>query len=311
MILLAGDGSDPASCSYEEQDQHPDQYSDPDGPAIVSLDALFPSGVTAWQVVLALLCILVGWLLSRFARKGVLKLTKRTPGISDSVAQLAARFTQYALILVGIGVGLAFLGANVQPLLAITAIAVVVLILVLRGVADNFAAGVLIQSRQSVKIGEEICVDGPDGPILGIVQELNGRAVILTTVDGRTVHVPNAALLTGVLVNDSRHGSRRSAVSVRIDRSGAHRLDEVIDILSRTAGEVDGVHAREHPGVAVASVSPTRWVLTLRIWHHPLHGATVLSDTVRGVAEALEAAGVPAVVTPEQGPPPLVAPEPF
>lgn len=277
----------------------------------MNLDALFPSGVTVWQVVLALLCILIGWLLSRFARKGVLKLTKRTPGISDSVAQLAARFTQYALILVGIGVGLAFLGANVQPLLAITAIAVVVLILVLRGVADNFAAGVLIQSRQSVKIGEEICVEGPDGTILGVVQELNGRAVILSTVDGRTVHVPNATLLTGVLVNDSRHGSRRSALTVRVDRSGKHGLDEVIDVLRSAAGDVDGVHAREHPAVSVTSVSPTRWMLTLQVWHHPLHGAAVLSDTVRAVADALESAGVPAVVAREQGAPPLITPEPF
>ncbi|MFK0241141.1 mechanosensitive ion channel family protein [Microbacterium sp. NPDC090281] len=278
---------------------------------IVTLDALFPDGLSPWQIVLAVLSILIGWLLSRFARKGVLKLTKRTPGISDSVAQLAARFTQYALLLVGIGVGLAFLGANVQPLLAMTAIAVVVLILVLRGVADNFAAGVLIQSRQSVKIGEEIEIEGPDGLVRGVVQELNGRAVILSTVDGRTVHVPNAALLTGVLVNDSRHGARRSAVDIRVARSDGLDVDDVVAIVSRAAGAVEGVHAREHPGVSFASISPTRWMLTLQIWHHPLHGSAVVSATVRGVAEALESAGVKAVVAPQQGSPPLVIPEPF
>lgn len=257
----------------------------------MTLDDLFPSGLTGWQIALALLSVLVGWLLSRLARKGVLKLAERTPGISDSVAQLAARFTQYSLLLVGVGVGMAFLGANVQPLLAMTAIAVVVLILVLRGVADNFAAGVLIQSRQSVKIGEEIVVEGPDGTIRGVVQELNGRAVLLVTVDGRTVHVPNALLLTGVLVNDSRHGARRSELDIRIRRAADLDLDDVVALVSRTAGGIDGVHAREHPGVSVASVSPARWMLVLRIWHHPLHGTAVVSDTVRGVAEALEEGG--------------------
>jgi len=265
-------------------------------PTIVTLGDLFPDGLSAWQIVLAVLSVLIGWLLSRFARKCVLKLTKRTPGISDSVAQLAARFTQYSLLLVGIGAGLAFLGANVQPLLAMTAIAVVVLILVLRGVADNFAAGVLIQSRQSVKIGEEVGIDGPDGVIHGVVQELNGPSVILTTVDGRTVHVPNAALLTGILVNDSRHGARRSAVDIRITRSEGLDMDEVIGIISRTASDVEGVHSREHVGVLVSSVSPTRWILQLRIWHHPLHQAPVVSSTVRAVAEALEIAGLRSVV---------------
>ncbi len=275
----------------------------------MSLDDLFPSGLTGWQIALALLSVLVGWLLSRLARKGVLKLAERTPGISNSVAQLCARFTQYSLLLVGVGVGMAFLGANVQPLLAMTAIAVVVLILVLRGVADNFAAGVLIQSRQSVKIGEEIVVEGPDGTLRGVVQELNGRAVLLTTVDGRTVHVPNALLLTGVLVNDSRHGARRSELDIRIRRAADLDLDDVIALVSRAAGGIDGVHAREHPGVSVASVSPERWMLILRIWHHPLHGTAVVSATVRGVAETLERSGVQAVVAPRQGPPPLVTPE--
>ena len=277
----------------------------------MTLGDLFPEGLSVWQVVLALLSVVIGWLLSRLARKGVLKLAARTPGISDSVSQLAARVTQYALLLVGIGVGLAFLGANVQPLLAITVIAAIVLILVLRGVADNFAAGVLIQSRQSVKIGEEIGVDGPDGVIRGTVQELNGRAVILTTIDGRTVHVPNAALLTGVLVNDSRHGARRSAVDVRIARPAGLDLDEVITTITEAANGVDGVHAREHPTVQIAAISPTRWTLTLQLWHHPLHGSVVVSDTVRGVAEALEASELRAVVVPQQAPPSLVPPEPF
>ena len=277
----------------------------------VSLDVLFPDGLSPWQIVLAVLAVLVGWLLSRFARKGVLKITKRAPGISDSVAQLAARFAQYSLLLIGIGVGLAFLGANVQPLLAMTAIAVVVLVLVLRGVADNFAAGVLIQSRQSVKIGEEIEVEGPDGKLRGVVQELNGRSVILSTVDGRTVHVPNAALLTGVLVNDSRHGARCSTLDIRVERADGIDAHDVVSIISRAASEVEGVHTREHPGVIFTSVSPARWMLALRIWHHPLHGTSVVSATIHDVAAALEAAGLRAVVSGHQDVPPLVAPEPF
>lgn len=307
MSTVGAEGSRGTSWEHEAQSFDTEHVR----PAIVTLDDLFPSGLTGWQILLAVLAVLVGWVVAHFARKGVLKLAARTPGISDSVAQLAARFTQYALLLVGIGVGLAFLGANVQPLLAMTAIAVVVLILVLRGVADNFAAGVLIQSRQSVKIGEEIAVEGPDAVIRGVVQELNGRSVILSTVDGRVVHVPNAALLTGVLVNDSRHGSRRSALTVRVSRADGLDLDAVLDLVAHAAGEVDGVHAREHPAVFVDSVSPARWMLTLQIWHHPLHGTRVVSDAVRAVAEALTATGVQAVVAAAQAPPPLVAPEPF
>lgn len=277
--------------------------------AVVSLDDLFPSGITTWQIALAILSVVVGWVTSHFARGAVLKLAARTPGISDSVAQLAARVTQYTLLLVGIGIGLAFLGANVQPLLAMTAIAVVVLILVLRGVADNFAAGVLIQSRQSVKIGEQICVEGPDGAIRGVVRELTGRTVIITTADGRTAHVPNALLLTGVLLNESRHGARRSTLEIRAARAEGRELQSLIEVVLDAAAEIDGVHRNEHAQVLATSVSPTRWILSLQLWHHPLHGAAVVSDAVQQVAAALEAAGITAVVVADRGENPLVVAE--
>ena len=85
------------------------------------------------------------------------------PNVSPSVVRAAGRFTQYTLLLLGIGIGLAFLGANVQPLLAVVIVVLVVVVLVLRGVADNFAASVIIQSRKQVVVGEEITVEGPDG----------------------------------------------------------------------------------------------------------------------------------------------------
>lgn len=277
----------------------------------VNLDALFPTTLTTWQVVFAILSVVIGWILSHFARGGVLKLASRTPGVSDSVAQLAARFTQYMLLLGGIGVGLAFLGANIQPLLAMTAIAVVVLVLVLRGVADNFAAGVLIQSRQSVKLGEQICVDGPDGVIRGVVDELTGRSVVVTTSDGRTAHVPNAALLSGILLNDSRHGARRSSIQIRAARSESTDSEQLVAVVLGAVATVEGIHQREQARVLITSASPTRWILSLRVWHHPLHGATVVSQTVSVVSASLEAAHIEAVVTADHGEMPIVLSEPI
>lgn len=47
----------------------------------------------------------------------------------------------------------------------------VVLALVLRGIADNFAAGVVIQSRHPVRLGDEIDALR----YVGTVRALNGR----------------------------------------------------------------------------------------------------------------------------------------
>ena len=150
-------------------------------------------------------------------------------------------------------------------LLAMTAVAVVVLILVLRGVADNFAAGVLIQSRQSVKIGEEIVVEGPDGTLRGVVQELNGRAVLLTTVDGRTVQVGGPYLLKQVgavelPVADAWREEGAIILHVLVDGivAGALRLADEIRPESRAA-----VAALQQRGVEVV-MGKLLWVVGMR-----------------------------------------------
>lgn len=275
----------------------------------MSFTDLFPGGVTPWQIVFAILSILSGWLVSRVARTGVRKLAIKTPGISDSVAQLAARLTQYVILLVGIGIGLAFLGANVQPLLAMTAVAVVVLILVLRGVADNFAAGVLLQSRRPVRVGEQLTIGVLGEPVEGIVRELNGRSVVMETSDGRTIHVPNAALLSDVLVNESRHGARRSEVVVRAQLSDQVQLQTISDLIVQATRSAAGVHTREHPTDAVVYASTTRCIVEVQFWHHPLHAQEVSSDVVRRISQLLAERGVPYAVTSQHANKPLPAPE--
>ena len=84
-----------------------------------------------------------------------------------------------------------------------------VLVLALRGIADNFAASVVLQARHPIALGDEI----ESGDFVGVVTELNGRSVVIRTVDGRTVHVPNGEILQERLVNNSTHGARRSEIA--------------------------------------------------------------------------------------------------
>lgn len=266
--------------------------------------SLTASSANGWDLLFAALSIAAAWILSIFARKGVLAVLRRTPGVPEGVALFAARFTKYAIILLGIGVGLGFLGASIQPLLAITLILAVVLVLVLRGVADNFAAGVLIQTRRPVKVGDEI----ESGGYTGTVTELNARAVVIHTVDGRTVHIPNAMVLQEPIINHSDRGARRSEVQVRVSRADAEP-DEVLSWLTDAAAGAEGVHKRESTRAVAIGLSPSRFTVTVQFWHHPLHAVPVASAVVVALAEALAAHSLTGTVTSDPGDPPLTVPD--
>lgn len=250
--------------------------------------------IDGWSLGFALLTAIATWVLAVLARKGTRSLLAKVPALTPAVQTLIVRVVNYGIILLGVGIALSFFGASIQPLIAVALIVGVVLVLVLRGIADNFAAGVVLQTRRPIAIGDEIESDGT----VGIVQELNGRAVVVRTVDGQTVHLPNAEVLQNPLVNNSAHGARRSTVEVRVATGTATpSLDEVCAVAIDAAAAATGVHRHEPLVVRTIARTPTRTVLHLQVWHHPLHGVAVRSAVVDAVADALASHSFDAVVT--------------
>ncbi|KRC61426.1 hypothetical protein ASE14_11155 [Agromyces sp. Root81] len=258
--------------------------------------------IDGWSLGLALLTAIATWVLAVLARKGTRSLLAKVPALTPALQTLIVRAVNYAIILLGVGVALSFFGASIQPLIAVAIIVGVVLVLVLRGIADNFAAGVVLQTRRPIGIGDEIESDGT----VGIVQELNGRSVIVRTVDGRIVHLPNADVLQNPLVNNSAHGARRSTVEVRV-ATGGPAVDELGAVVIGAATAAMGVHRHETLALRTIVRSPTRAVLHLQFWHHPLHGVAVRSAVVDAVADALAARSIDAVVTSDVPPTPLTS----
>lgn len=265
--------------------------------------------VSWWEIVLAVIAVIVGWIVSRFAKRGTIAVLAHIPNVTPALTLVASRIVQYGILLLGFGIALALLGANIQPLLAMTLVVVLVAGLVLRGVADNFAAGVLIQTRQTVLVGEDIMVEGPDGePIIGTVTELNSRAVIMRTLDGRTVHAPNAKLMTETLVNYSRHGERRSEVQVRIER-GSTPVEEVLKTVTDAASAAEGVLESTPARAVVGTVSPERIAARVQFWHEPPASVATSAAVVGAISAAIAAAGWRGTVTSDVMAPPLISPD--
>lgn len=261
--------------------------------------------INGWSIAGIIVTLLASWLLATLARKGVRAALARLPNLTVGVQRLAERIAVYSIWLLGIGISLSFLGASVQPVLAIALIVAVVLVLVLRGIADNFAASVVLQTRHPISLGDEI----ESGDFTGVVTELNGRAVVIRTVDGRTVHVPNSQVLQDPLVNNSAHGARRGEVEVRVaDVGPAVDGAAIRALVVEAVSGAEGVHHRETVQLRPITLAADRSVYRVRFWHHPLHGVAVTDAVVDAVSAALVARGIAAVVTSDVPAAPLTPP---
>ncbi|GAA2985017.1 small-conductance mechanosensitive channel [Microbacterium terrae] len=268
----------------------------------------FTGTITWWDAALALIALIAGWIGSRIAKRTALRLMRRVPGTTPAAAQVVARAAQYTLLLLGFGIALAFLGANVQPLLAIFLVVGVVAVLVLRGVADNFAAGVLIQTRKPVEVGEEVMVEGIDGERLsGTVTDLNSRSVVVTTFDGRVAHVPNSAFLGSTVMNHTRHGMRRAEVQVRWERTEV-LVDTVTDAVTDAVRAVGPVLAEPAPQLLFVAVSPERVRARVQFWFDPTDAVSASSAVVRAIGDLFDERGWQGAVSTDTSQPLVVGP---
>ena len=253
------------------------------------------SSFGVWDVVLAAVVLVVGWLASGWARRGVAAALSKWSGLGPGPTNLIARLVRYSILLLTIGIVLTVLGAPLQPVLAAVVIVGAVAFLALRGIAANFGAGLVIQARRPVRIGDGIEVEGISGRII----EMTGRSVLLSAADGRTVRLPNTMLLENPLWNASESGEVRNEVRLRVR--------EAPDVEAVTTTVLAAVSALGHrserpPEVFVHTVTPASIDVTVRFWSPWGAREHLRSAAVRSVSEALAAAGLVSSVSSD--PPP-------
>jgi small conductance mechanosensitive channel len=264
-------------------------------------DVIAESSVDIWDIVLAIVVLLVAWIASRIAARGMRSLTGRLEGVSPDLANLATRVVRTFVIMLGFGVALVVMGASIQPVLAAAIIVAVVAALALRGVAENWAAGIVLQTQRPLTVGDVVEI----GDFTGTVLEVNGRAVVIETFDGAVVHLPNAETLANPIVNRTARASRRSAAELRVARAGIDP-EQLLTLIGQAASGTEGVLAEPSVMTVVRALDEQHMTIQVMFWHVPTESATVSSNVVLALGSALADidSGATIVSPPPPAPPP-------
>ncbi len=263
------------------------------------------SSVDVWDIVVVLVVLIVAWIASRMAARAMRSLTNRVEGISPDVATLATRVVRTFVIMLGFGVALTVLGAPIQPVLAAAVIIAVIAALSLRGIAENWAAGVVLQTQRPIAVGDTVEI----GDFSGTVLEINGRAVVIETIDGAVVHLPNADTLANPIVNRSGRSARRSTAEIRVARDKLAPTD-LLTLVGRIVADADGVLDDPAPTTVVRALDADRSTVFVMFWHAPNASVTVSSAVVLALAEALAGIDATATILSPPAPAPPAAPPP-
>jgi small conductance mechanosensitive channel len=132
--------------------------------------------------------------------------------------------------------------------------------LALSGTLQNFTGGIVIMLLKPFKVGDNIITQGQDG----MVESIEIFYTIITTQDNRTVIIPNSKLSNEVIVNISRHGTRRMEVEFKVNYGVD--LEKVTSIVKQSIKECEKVNNEPEPFIGISVMDPDGYKVMVQAW---------------------------------------------
>ncbi len=252
------------------------------------VDALNKGSVTGWDLLAAVVVIVVSVPLARLAAAAVRRAFDRAGlGSNDAAADLG-RLAKWLVYLFAFALAASILGVNVGFLSVLFAFALVIGVLVLKPMVENSASGILLLARPSFGVGDQIRTS----EFRGTVEEIGSRSTVLRRSDGVKVYVSNNQVLGSPILVYSSADSRKASFDVRVP--AGTDLDHVTSVLTTAVTSVDDVVDDPAPAIQATAVADNAVTLSIGYWFPSSmeSGSSVTDAVVRSTMAALRKADI-------------------
>jgi len=154
-----------------------------------------------FNLLAAILILILGWAASVVAGRLVRKLLKRTRHVDHTVIPVVERSTVWLLRIFVIIAVLARFGVQTASLIAVLGTAGVTIGLALQNTLQNVAAGMMLLILRPLRAGDTVSVVGKAD---GRVEEIGLFLTRLTQEDGTTIWLPNSLIWGSPILNYGR-----------------------------------------------------------------------------------------------------------
>jgi len=214
------------------------------------------------------------------------KLLRSATGNELSLRKAVSNAVRALLMFIGLMVALSAVGIDLTALSVLGGAVGVGIGFGLQKLASNYVSGFVILAERSMRIGDNVRVDGFEG----IITQINARYTVIRSLAGRESIVPNEMLITSRVENLSLADSRiylSTEVSVGYDSD----VDQVRALLVEAALAQSRVLRDPAPGAQLANLGPNGLEFIVGYWiNDPENGqGNLRSDVNIAVLAALRA----------------------
>ena len=213
------------------------------------------------KVLAALVAFFIGRLVIRWIRKIVRRSFERS-GADKGVEQFVDSLLKYGLYALLVFSLISSLGFDTTSVAAVLASGGVAIGLALQGSLSNFAGGVLILLLKPFVVGDYIIEDtnGKEGP----VKEIQIFYTKLSTIDNKTIVIPNGMLTNNSITNATAKDERQ--LDLRVGISYDADIRQAKSVIENLLIKDECIIKNEQINVFVHELADNAVVLGIRAW---------------------------------------------
>jgi len=250
--------------------------------------AVDPSQVTGWDIVAAVVVVVLAIPVGSIAARITARMLRRVPGITKMIILDVGRLVKWLVYLIAFALALTFLGVTIGWLSIVVVVILILGILMVKPMVENISAGLLMTMRPSFTVGDQIQTDD----YRGVVKEIGSRTTILRTSDGVDIHIPNVEVADKVIEVYSSEESRRADVVFNVDF--ATDLDNLTKRLTTSITATDVVESDPAPTVQAGGFYEGAIVIDVEFWYKSSHtsDSTPVDVVTRTIQSTLTDMGI-------------------
>lgn len=262
------------------------------------LTAAEGDGLTDWvsalsklnlnTVLAAVVIFLAGYALIKWACRLLSRLLERNPKMDPSIRAIVVNVIRILLLFLLALTCADKLGLPTDSIITLLGTFGLAFSLAMQSSLSNLAGGLFILGSKPFETGDYVEVAGVEGT----VSQIGFIHTALTTVDNKTIHVPNSTITGSVITNYSQCETRRVDLTIPVPYSCP---------LEQARAEIEAVIARDErilsepaaPFVRVWELEPSAVKIMVRVWVAAGDYWEVRSRLLEDIKARLEQAGMP------------------
>ena len=174
--------------------------------------------------------IIIGFWLSSKSSSMVRKQMSTLQRVDKTLAPILASIIRYAGFILTLVVALGQFGVQTTSIIAVLGAAGLAIGLALQGTLSNVASGIMLLLLRPFSVGDWIETNS----ISGTVREIGLFATQIDTFDNIYITVPNSAIWSATIINNSRHQIRRMDLDIGIGyNSDLNKVEKALITLTK------------------------------------------------------------------------------